>query len=170
MDTDQPSSVGTPFSPFSHRLLSSGMITARCGSWINPRASAIEVDCFGRLNPCASVSSVVSGEIDSNPAQSFVRAWSCSAVRVGSRCVAPPSLSFAESRACWLRSLIGLHANRFTFPFWGCSGFYPWLECAAACREPKASRKSPFETNNRQTRRDAIGCLTRRPRWFGDTC
>src|SRR5271157_2041393 len=34
-----------------------------------------------------------------------------------------------------LRSLIA-----HDFPFRGCSGFYPWLECAAACREPKASR------------------------------
>ena len=27
-----------------------------------------------------------------------------------------------------------------TFPFWGCSGFYPWFERAAACRESWVSR------------------------------
>jgi len=31
------------------------------------------------------------------------------------------------------------------FPFWGCSGFDPWLECAVACRESKASRKITLE-------------------------
>ena len=40
-------------------------------------------------------------------------------------------------------SLIGSRSNELAshLPiYWGCSGFYPWLECAAACRESWVSR------------------------------
>lgn len=89
--------------------------------------------------------------------------------RRGRRACNPPGGAHGDRS----RSLICSHSVASVVAqniFWGCSGFYPWLECAAACRESGISRKTLLEKNNRQLRRNAHGRLIRRPRWSGDTC